>query len=76
MQLEINPELAQLRLALRRFTDEVLEPLALEIDRTGQVPDRAVEVLRDHGYLGMRLPQVFGGGGHDLSTYCLVLEEF
>ncbi len=76
MQLEINPELAQLRLALRRFTDDVLEPLALEIDRTGQVPDRAVEVLRDQGYLGMRLPQVFGGGGHDLSTYCLVLEEF
>ncbi len=76
MQLEINPELAQLRLALRRFTDDVLEPLALEIDRTGQVPDRAVEVLRAQGYLGMRLPQVFGGGGHDLSTYCLVLEEF
>ena len=76
MQLEITPDLAQLRPVLRRFTEEILEPLALDIDRTGQVPDRAVQVLREQGYLGMRLPEAFGGGGHDLNTYCLALEEF
>ncbi|MDH4374882.1 MAG: acyl-CoA dehydrogenase family protein [Ramlibacter sp.] len=76
MQLEITPELAQLRPVLRRFTDEVLEPIALEIDRTGAVPAQTVPLLRQQGYLGMRLPQAFGGGGLDLSTYCLALEEF
>jgi alkylation response protein AidB-like acyl-CoA dehydrogenase len=35
-----------------------------------------VELLRKHGYLGMRLPAEYGGGGFDLSTYCLALEEF
>jgi len=76
VDLEISPELASLRPALRRFAVEKLEPLALEIDRTGEVPSAAIEVLRAHGYLGMRLPTEYGGGGIDLATYCLTLEEF
>jgi acyl-CoA dehydrogenase len=76
MRLEITPALAEVRAALRRFTAEKLEPLALEIDRTGDIPEAAVELLRSHGYLGMRLPEEYGGGGFDLATYCLALEEF
>jgi acyl-CoA dehydrogenase len=76
MQLEITPELAELRPTLRRFTTDKLEPIALEIDRTGEVPQAAMELLREHGYLGMRLPAEYGGGGVDLPTYCLALEEF
>ena len=76
MRLEITPELAEVRAALRRFTTEKLEPLALEIDRTGEVPRAAVDLLREQGYLGMRLPAEYGGGGFDLPTYCLALEEF
>ena len=76
MQLEISPELAEVRAALRRFTDDILEPIALEIDRTGEVPENTLAVMREHGYLGMRLPIDYGGGGIDLPTYCLALEEF
>ncbi len=75
MKLEITPELAEIRSVLRRFTSEKLEPIALEMDRTGEMPAGTVELLREHGYLGMRLPAEYGGGGHDLLTYCLVLEE-
>ena len=76
MQLEITPELAEVRAALRHFTTEKLEPLALEIDRMGEVPQAAIDLLRRQGYLGMRLPSKYGGGGFDLPTYCLALEEF
>ena len=75
MKLEITPELAEIRGVLRRFTSEKLEPIALEMDRTGEMPPGTIELLREHGYLGMRLPAEYGGGGHDLLTYCLVLEE-
>jgi acyl-CoA dehydrogenase len=75
MQLEINPELAEMRAAVRRFTEKELEPIAQEIDRTGEVPERALPLLREQGYLGMRMPSEFGGGEFDLPTYCLVLEE-
>ena len=76
LPLEITPELAELRAALRRFTIERLEPIAELIDQTGEIPEEAVTVLREHGYLGMRLPGEFGGGDCDLATYCLALEEF
>ena len=74
--LEITPELAEVRAAMRRFAVERLEPIAEEIDRTGEVPAVAIAALRDQGYLGMRLPAEYGGGDFDLATYCLALEEF
>src|ERR1700754_754710 len=76
MQIEMTSSLAELRPALRRFAMEQLEPIAQEIDQIGEVPPRAIELLREHGYLGMRLPNEFGGGGFDLLTYCLAVEEF
>lgn len=75
MQLEISPELAELRPQVRRFTTERLEPLAMEIDRTGEVPAKVIELLREQGYLGMRVPDDHGGMGADFATYCLVVEE-
>jgi acyl-CoA dehydrogenase len=76
MRQEITPELGEVRAAMRKFATEKLEPLALEIDRTGEIPQAAIDLLRSQGYLGMRLPEEFGGGGFDLPTYCLALEEF
>jgi len=76
MNLEINDELALLRHDLRRFTTDKLEPIARHIDETGQVPEGTLELLREHGYLGMRMPSQYGGSECDLPTYCLVLEEF
>ena len=76
MQLEITPELAEVRSQLRRFASDKLEPLAAQIDRGGEIPQAAIDLLRSHGYLGMRLPLEYGGGGFDLPTYCLALEEF
>lgn len=75
ISLEISPDLASLRGTVRRFTSERLEPIAEAIDRTGEIPDDAVRLLRDQGYLGMRLPAAFGGGDSDLATYCVVMEE-
>ena len=76
MNLEITPELAEVRSALRKFTREQLEPIALEIDKLGAIPERAWHLMRDAGYLGMQLPVEYGGGGFDMATYCLALEEF
>jgi acyl-CoA dehydrogenase len=75
MQQDITPDLAEMRPALRRFVSERLEPLARRIDASGEVPADATEALREQGLLGMRLPAAHGGGGFDLSTYCLGLEE-
>jgi acyl-CoA dehydrogenase len=73
---ELAPEHAELRRAARRFAEERLEPIAREIDRTGEVPAGTMDVLREHGYLGMRLPPEIGGSGLGIFEYCIVQEEF
>jgi acyl-CoA dehydrogenase len=75
MRTEPSPELAELRPAIRRFVEEKLEPIALEIDRRGEIPEEAWTLMREQGWLGMLLPPEDGGGGADLLTYCLVMEE-
>jgi len=76
MELEINSDMAELRPVLRRFSREKLEPIAREIDASGQIPDTAWALLRGHGYLGMRLPQAYGGAEQGIDSYCLAWEEF
>ncbi len=75
MRTELSPELAELRDPIRRFVTEQLEPIALRIDREGEIPDEAWSLLRGQGWLGMLLAEADGGGGADLPTYCLVMEE-
>ncbi|MDM0032464.1 acyl-CoA dehydrogenase family protein [Variovorax sp. J22P271] len=75
MQLDINPDLAEMRPTVRRFVTEQLEPMALQIDALGEVPAQVLGALQAQGYLGMRLPANLGGAEADLSTYCLVMEE-
>lgn len=75
MPVEHSAELAELRPEIRRFVEQKLEPIAEEIDRTGAVPDATWALMREQGWLGMLLPAEAGGGGVDLPTYCLVMEE-
>jgi acyl-CoA dehydrogenase len=75
MRLEPSEELAELRGQVRRFVEDKLDPIAAEIDRSGEVPDAAWSLLREQGWLGLLLPAEAGGGDADLMTYCLVMEE-
>jgi acyl-CoA dehydrogenase len=76
MKIELTPELEELRGEVRRFTERELEPLARVIDSSGEIPQQAWDVMRNAGYLGMRLPEDYGGTSASLSQMCIVLEEF
>jgi acyl-CoA dehydrogenase len=75
MRIEPSPALAELRAEVRRFVEDRLDPIAQQIDDTGAVPEEAWTLLRQQGWLGMLLPEEAGGGGVDLLTYALVMEE-
>lgn len=74
--MDLLPQFSELRSAVRRFTEEELEPFAAVIDATERVPDELVERLREGGYLGARLPAEYGGSGLSLTEYCVIREEF
>ena len=63
MDVELAPELQELRQSVRRFVTNELEPLARQMDETNVAPPELVSRLREGGFLGMRLSEEHGGRG-------------
>ncbi len=75
MDIRLPSEAEELRRSVRAFAEKELEPFAAEIDASGTIPDALWDKLREGGYLGVRLPEAYGGTGLDLLSYCIVVEE-
>lgn len=63
------------RRTVREIAEKKIAPLAAEIDESDEFPWKAIEVLREHDLLGLGCPEEYGGGGADLLTCCLAVEE-
>lgn len=46
-----------------------------ELDRGGQFPHENLKKAGERGYMGLPIPQAWGGKGEDFLTYILMLEE-
>ena len=75
MDLSLTPEQAAVREVAARFADRELAPHAAEWDRREWVDRSVVKQLGQLGFLGLTIPEEYGGSGGDHVTYCLVLEE-
>ncbi|MBP2641845.1 MAG: mmgC 1 [Firmicutes bacterium] len=59
----------------REFTQEYIEPVAAEIDRTALHPQEIVHSLAEQGFMGTFLPGDFGGAEAGFLSYALIIEE-
>lgn len=59
----------------RRLADAELRPWASTWDEEERFPQRSYELLREAGLLGLTVPAELGGGGMDVLTGCLVVEQ-
>ena len=75
MDLALNDEQRAVRAAVREWVDEVVVPHALSNDREERFPQEALDGLIATGFVGMSIPEAYGGGGADPLTYCLFIEE-
>ena len=75
MDLALTDEQAALRELARDFIDSEVVPHAAEWDRIEQVDRSIVGKLGAVGFLGMTVPEEFGGSGGDHLSYCLMMEE-
>jgi len=67
-------QLAVQRTAREFATAEVL-PKAAEIDREHRHPAELVKRMAELGFLGMAVPEAYGGAGLDHVSYALAMEE-
>ncbi|MEU3494578.1 acyl-CoA dehydrogenase family protein [Kitasatospora cineracea] len=75
MDLELTEEQAAVRELAAAFTDREIVPFAAEWDRAESIDLGIIGKLGDLGFLGLTLPEEYGGSGGDHLAYCLVLEE-
>lgn len=64
-----------LRARARAFAETFAQPRAAEIDRTESYPWETIEAMKAEGFLGMTIPEVYGGGGRSLLDAVIVIEE-
>ncbi len=73
---QLTEEQRDLRQAARRYGQEVLAPRAMEIERAGaDFPADVLRQMAELGFLGLDIPQEYGGQGFDTLTSAVLLEE-
>jgi len=60
----------------RRLAQEVIGPTAAERDRTSAWPKAELRALAELGFLGMLVPEAYGGVGAGIVEFCLAQHEF
>ena len=75
MDLSLNPDQEAVRKAVRSWVDDVVVPRALQNDREERFPQEALDGLKQTGFIGMSIPESYGGGGADPLSYVLLIEE-
>lgn len=75
MNLGLSDEQEAVRALAARFVDREVVPHAAAWDRDEQVDRGVVKALGELGFLGLTVPEEYGGSGGDHLSYVLVTEE-
>ena len=71
MNFHFTDEHKMIRELARDFADKEVRPLAKEIDTSSNVPAALIEKMAKLGFMGVAVPEEFGGPGMD--TVSLVI---
>ncbi|MCY0870724.1 MAG: acyl-CoA dehydrogenase family protein [Firmicutes bacterium] len=75
MEFDFTSEQKMIRDTVREFARAEIAPIAAELDRTERFPIELFEKMGKLGFLGLPIPEEYGGSGADFLSYCLALEE-
>lgn len=61
--------------AARDFAQKEIAPIAAQFDESGEFPYQTVKKMGAMGFMGIEMPETYGGAGMDTLSYALALEE-
>ncbi len=75
MQFELNEQQRMIKDAAADFAAREVAPIAAAIDEEERFPFDVVKKMGELGFMGMNVPEQYGGAGLDSVCYALALEE-
>lgn len=75
MNFQFTPEQELLRKAAREFAEEMVAPRVEEMEKTDEAPLDLYPAMGEAGFLGVLIPQEYGGTGLGSLASMLIVEE-
>jgi alkylation response protein AidB-like acyl-CoA dehydrogenase len=71
----LSDEHKMIRDAARDFAQKEIAPIAADHDESGEFPHVTIRKMGEMGFMGIEVPEMYGGAGMDTLSYVLALEE-
>jgi alkylation response protein AidB-like acyl-CoA dehydrogenase len=71
----LSDEHKMIRDTARDFAQKEIAPIAAEHDESGEFPHATIKKMGAMGFMGIEVPEQYGGAGMDTLSYVLALEE-
>src|SRR5918998_5057576 len=75
MNFELGKEQQEIQERAAEFSDREVAPYAAEWDREARFPAEVFKRLAGAGFMGLCVPEEYGGGATDFLSYALLIEE-
>ena len=75
MNFDLSDEQSLIRQTAHDFAQNEVAPVAAEYDQQAAFPYPLVEKMADLGFMGLPIPEQYGGAGADTLSYALAVEE-
>ena len=73
--INLTEEQRMLRKIAREFSEKEIKPVASENDKNHRFPKDIINKLGELGFMGMVVPEEYGGSGFDYLSYIIAVEE-
>jgi alkylation response protein AidB-like acyl-CoA dehydrogenase len=75
MDFAFTDEQLMIQQAARDFAQREIAPIAAECDESGKFPEETIRKAGELGFMGVEVPEEYGGAGLDAVGFALVMEE-
>ncbi|HOI30004.1 MAG TPA: acyl-CoA dehydrogenase family protein [Melioribacteraceae bacterium] len=73
--IELTEDQKTIRDTIRDFAENVIKPVVMEYDESQKFPIEILQQLGELGFLGILVPEEYGGAGLGYTEYSIVVEE-